>query len=265
MELGVIEGGRDLLRGVIQHGLDAQAAAEVRLAGVTGADGVTRTLAERGHSRAVVTTAGEVRVARIGYRVRAKGVPALFPRDAVLNLPPRGYSWQLQRLAVMFARDGSYELARELVLAVTGAGAGTRRLEEMAAAAADVAAFYCPAGPEGQPELGTAGPVALPADGKGVAVRPESRRERTVAPQGRVKNFASRAGTGGERLQADCRDRVRVRGDPRAADPGAGHGRPSRREPEARGGGQARPQGRQPPLRRGHRRGPVRGDQLALR
>ena len=43
-------------------------------AGVTGADGITRTLAERDHGRAVVTTVGEVRVGRIGYRVRAKGV-----------------------------------------------------------------------------------------------------------------------------------------------------------------------------------------------
>jgi hypothetical protein len=197
MEALVTGQGRDLLRGVIQHGLDAQAAAEVRVAGVTGADGITRTLAERDHGRAVVTTVGEVRVGRIGYRVRAKGVPALFPRDAVLNLPPRGYSWQLQRLAVMFARGGAYELARELVLAVTGVRAGKRQLEEMAAAAAaDVAAFYCPAGPEGEPELGTAGPVGLSADGKGVTVRPESRRERTVAPQGRVKNFGSRPGTG---------------------------------------------------------------------
>lgn len=197
MEALVTGQGRDLLRGVIQHGLDAQAAAEPRLAGVTGADGITRTLAEPGHARTVVTAVGEVRVARIGYRVRARGVPALFPRDAVLNLPPRGYSWQLQRLAVMFARDGSYELAGELVLAVTGVRVGKRQLEEIAAAAAaDVAAFYAPAGPDGQPEQGTAGPVGLSADGKGVTVRPESRRERTVAPQGRVKNFGSRPGTG---------------------------------------------------------------------
>ena len=39
MEALVTERGRELLRGVVQLGLDAQADAEVRLAGVTGADG----------------------------------------------------------------------------------------------------------------------------------------------------------------------------------------------------------------------------------
>src|SRR5215831_15453484 len=62
MELLVIERGRELLRGVVQLGLDTQAAAEVRLPAVAGADGVTRTLAERDHARTVVTAVGEVRV-----------------------------------------------------------------------------------------------------------------------------------------------------------------------------------------------------------
>jgi hypothetical protein len=39
MELLVIERGRELLRGLVQLGLDAQADGEVQLAGVTGADG----------------------------------------------------------------------------------------------------------------------------------------------------------------------------------------------------------------------------------
>jgi hypothetical protein len=38
-------------------------------------------------------------VRRIAYRAGAKAVPALFPQDAVLNLPPREYSWQLQQRA----------------------------------------------------------------------------------------------------------------------------------------------------------------------
>ena len=207
MEQLVTVRGRELLRAVLQYGLDAGADAEARLPGVTGADQVTRTLAERDHARAVVTTVGEVRVRRIGYRARAKGVPALFPRDAVLNLPPRGYSWLLQQLAVMFARDGAYELAQEFVQAATGVRIGKRQLEEMvAAAAADVAAFYAVPGQEqrreqqpGQPEEGKqqeALPLALSADGKGVAMRPESRRRRTKAPGKRVKNFATRPGIG---------------------------------------------------------------------
>jgi hypothetical protein len=199
MELLVMVRGRELLRAVLQHGLDAQADAEVRVAGVMGADGVARTRAERGHARTVVTTAGDVTVRRIGYRAKAAGVPALFPRDAALNLPPRSYSWQLQRLAVMFARDGAYELAREFVQAATGITIGKRQLEEIvAAAAADVAAFYAVSAPAqpGQPGEEVAGPLALSADGKGVAMRPESRRTRAKAPGQRVKNFGKRPGIG---------------------------------------------------------------------
>jgi hypothetical protein len=206
MELLVAEQGRELLRGLVQLTLDGQAEREVRVAGVTGADGITRTRAERDHARTMVTRLGEVSIRRIGYRAGIKGVPSLFPRDAVLNLPPLGYSWQLQRLAEMFCRSGSYEQAREFVLAAAGVTIGKRQLEEMvAAAAADVAGFYAPAGPDGpgqqdgrpgQPEQGTAGPLALSADGKGVAMRPESRRTRAKAPEARVKNFDQRPGTG---------------------------------------------------------------------
>jgi len=228
MEALVWDLGRDLLCGLVQLGLDAQADAEVRLAEVTGADGVRRGRAEYGHDRPVVTRLGEVRVRRIAYRAGIKGVPSLFPRDAVLNLPPRGYSWGLQQLAVMFCRSGSYEQAHEFVLAATGISIGKRQLEQIAAAAAaDVAAFYAgpapagpdgaqpagpdraqPAGPErdaappaaagqpGGPGGGTPLPLALSADGKGVAMRPESRRTRTKAPGQRVKNFETRPGTG---------------------------------------------------------------------
>ena len=51
MEVLVVERGRELLRGVVQLSLDAQAEREVRLPQVTGADGVRRGRAERGHAR----------------------------------------------------------------------------------------------------------------------------------------------------------------------------------------------------------------------
>jgi hypothetical protein len=214
METLAVEQGRELLCGVVQLGLDTQAAGEVRLPEVTGADGVARGRAEHGHDRPVVTRLGQVRVRRIAYRAGVRGVPSLFPRDAVLNLPPCGYSWGLQRLAEMFARSGSYEQAHEFVLAATAVSIGKRQLEEIAAgAAADVAAFYEAGGPAGQepgqpgsPQPGADGagqpdggkplPLALSADGKGVAMLPESRRARTKAPEQRVRNFQTRPGTG---------------------------------------------------------------------
>jgi hypothetical protein len=44
----------------------------------------------------------------------------------VLNLPPCGYSWALQRLAEMFCRAVSYERAHEFVHAATGVRIGKR-------------------------------------------------------------------------------------------------------------------------------------------
>ena len=91
----------------------------------------------------VVTRLGEVRVRRIAYRSGIKGAGSLFPRDAVLNLPPCGYSWGLQRLAEMFCRAVSYEQGHEFVLAATGVSIGKRQLEQIIiAAAADAEGFY---------------------------------------------------------------------------------------------------------------------------
>jgi hypothetical protein len=209
MEAVVTERGRDLLRGLFQLGLDGQAAAEVRLPQVTGADGVRRTRAERGHARPVVTGLGKVVVRRTGYRSGIKGVLSLFPRDAVLNLPPLGYSWPLQRLAVMACRSGSYEQAREFVLAATGVRIGKRQLEQITAAAAADAERFCQdrvraavpgAGQEAVPGAGQEqglAPLGLPADGKGVAMLPGARRRRGAKAAGeRVRNFDKRRGTG---------------------------------------------------------------------
>jgi hypothetical protein len=203
MEVLVIERGRELLCGLVQLSLDAQAGREARVAQVTGRDGVRRARAERGHARPVLTRLGKVVVRRIGYRAGIKGVPSLFPRDAVLNLPPCGYSWGLQRLAVMFCRSGSYEQAHEFVLAAAGVRVGKRQLEQITAAAAADAERFCQDGPRDQAQLaGAAGqgrplpPLAISADGKGVAMLPQARRRRTRAPDERVRIFEKRAGTG---------------------------------------------------------------------
>jgi len=207
MEVLVTGRGRELLRGLVQLALDTQAGREVRLPGVTGQDGVERTRAEPGHGRPVVTGLGEVRVRRIGYRSGVKGVLSLFPRDAVLNLPPCEYSWALQRLAERFCRSVSYEQGHEFVHAATGVSIGKRQLEQIIlAAAADAERFYrdrvaVPAAgeqdPAGEPGPGQGqGPMAISADGKGVAMLPEARRRRTRAPEQKVRTFDKRAGTG---------------------------------------------------------------------
>jgi hypothetical protein len=137
-----------------------------------------------------------------------KGAGSLFPRDGVLNLPPCGYSWQVQRLAEMFARSGSYEQAGEFVRAAAGVGIGKRQLEEIVVAAAADAERFCQDRPRGEGLPAGTGepererglpPLAISADGKGVAMRPEARRRRTRAPEQRVRTFDKRAGTGEKR------------------------------------------------------------------
>src|SRR5690348_11091659 len=55
IEQDVIVQGREVLRAVLQYVMDRLAAAESRRAQVTGADGVPRRRAERGHRRTMVT------------------------------------------------------------------------------------------------------------------------------------------------------------------------------------------------------------------
>jgi hypothetical protein len=193
IEQQLIVRGRELLRKTAQYVVDARAAAEPRLAQVTGADGVRRTRAERGHGRTVVTWFGPVTVRRIAYR--APGAANLHPADAVLNLPARRYSWQVRQAAVMFALAGSYEQAQLWLQAAAGVSVGKQQLEQIVAEAArDAPGFYpsrpavaCPAGM----------PLAISADGKGVAMRPEGRRAETARKAGhRAKAFGRRLGTG---------------------------------------------------------------------
>jgi hypothetical protein len=178
---------------VVQHVLDVAAGGERRLAGVTGVDGVPRTWVERGHCRTVVSSFGPVTIRRLAYR--AAGQPNLHPRDAALNLPPRRYSWRVQRMAVEYALAGSYEQAQRWLRAAMGISIGKQQLEQIVVEAARDAPGCYPAAAAPAP-CPPGAPLALPVDGKGVAMRPEARRRRAKAPAQRAKTFGKRLGTG---------------------------------------------------------------------
>ena len=76
---------RELVRTLHQDSLDLRAAREKRHGRVTGSDQVARGIVEQGHDRTLATVFGEVTLTRMAYRRR--GVPNLYPADAVLNLP----------------------------------------------------------------------------------------------------------------------------------------------------------------------------------
>jgi hypothetical protein len=193
VEQQVMVRGRELLRMTVQHVLDVRAVAEPRRAQVTGADGVPRRRAERGHGRTVVTCFGPVAVRRMAYR--APGAPNLHLADAVLNLPVRRYSWQVQQAAVRYALAGSYEQAQLWLKDLTGVVVGKQQLEQiLVEAARDAPGFYpsrpaapCPSGPV----------LAISADGKGVTMRPGALRAQTARrARKRTKAFGKRLGTG---------------------------------------------------------------------
>src|SRR5580704_835246 len=186
--------GREILRMTVQHVMDARAAAEPRRAEVAGADGVPRTRVERGHARTVVTWFGPVAVRRLAYR--APGAANLHPADAALNLPARRYSRAVQQAAVRYALAGSYEQAQLWLQDLTGVSTGKQQLEQILAEAARDAPGFYPSRPAAACPAGL--PLAISADGKGVAMRPEARRAETArkarhrAPQA----FGKRLGTG---------------------------------------------------------------------
>ena len=200
MEVLAVEESRRIGRESLQLALDNQAFEEVRRAGVTGSDGVRRTRLEDS-STSLLTVLGDVRVRRVAYRSGDKGVPALHPRDAVLNLPPGGFSWQVRKLAEMTCRPGTYDSAREVIRAVTGVVIGKRQLQEMMRdCAADAAAFAqdrpvaaAPvlAGPGGQ-EVPAAGVAS--ADGKGISMLPGALRP------GAARKAARKGGTHARKL-----------------------------------------------------------------
>jgi hypothetical protein len=87
--------GREIQRRLLQDHLDARAAAERRLAEVTGPDGMVRTRSETGRERTLASVFGPVTLSRMAYR--APGVPAVHPLDEQLALPAGKHSHGLAK------------------------------------------------------------------------------------------------------------------------------------------------------------------------
>ena len=167
--------GREIQRLLLQDHLDARAAAEPRLAQVSGPDGVTRRRAERGHARPLASVFGPVTVTRIAYR--APGVRNVHPADGQLNMPAGKHSHGLAKMAAAAAAAGSLERACAQVRAGTGCALGRRQAQQLArAAAADFEDFY--AGRRPPPGAQAGDVLVLSCDAKGIMVRPGELRPR---------------------------------------------------------------------------------------
>ncbi|MGD0935763.1 MAG: ISKra4 family transposase [Streptosporangiaceae bacterium] len=185
--------GRELLRRLHQDHLDLLAAREQRRDGVTGADGIARTRAEKGHGRAMATVFGQVTVTRIAYR--APGAANAHLLDEALNLPAEKQSHGLRKLTAIESARGSFGDAAAAITRATGVRMGKRQVEELARrAAADVDAFYAGRRPGRAPDEHV---LVLTGDGKGIVMRPDALRPATAkAAAGGRQKLATRLSPG---------------------------------------------------------------------
>ena len=174
-EKAIGEKGRELQRRLLQAAFDIDAAREERAAGVASAAGIPHGSAEEGHSRGVTSVFGPVRVTRMAYRNRRE--PNLYPADARWILPGDPYSLGMRALAAFHLAGGGFGQAQEVIEARTGVTVGRAQLtglaEDLAAWTDD---FYAERARDAEPDLPDTDVIMMQADGKGIAMRPEHRK-----------------------------------------------------------------------------------------
>ena len=170
--------GRELLRRLLQDQLDNPAPARLEDA-VCGADGVVRSHKRDHMETGYHSVFGAVRVARTGYSQR--GVSNLFPRDAQLNLPARGYSHRLQKRVAAKAARLSFDAVAHDIETETSVRLGKAQVKQIVSdAAQDFDAFYAQPCSDDLQQVARSQPIqVLTFDGKGVVMRPEALREAT--------------------------------------------------------------------------------------
>jgi hypothetical protein len=167
--------GRELQRRLLEATLAAGAAREERAARVTSAAGIGHGTVEAGHERGVTSVFGPVRVSRMACRNRRE--PNLYPAGARWILPADPYSLGMRALAAHHLAVSGFGQAREEIEDRTGVKAGPAQL---AGLAGDLAAwtddFYEERARDADEDLPGTDVIMMQADGKGIAMRPEHRR-----------------------------------------------------------------------------------------
>ena len=175
-EKAIGDEGRELQRRLLQATFDIDAAREQRAEGVTSAAGIRHGIIGAGHGRGVTSVFGPVRATRLAYRNRRE--PNLYPADARAVLPGDPYSLGMRALAAFHLAAGGFGQAQEVIEARTGVRVGRAQLtglaEDLAAWTDD---FYeersRDAEEEEQPDSDV---IMMQGDGKGIAMRPEHRK-----------------------------------------------------------------------------------------
>jgi hypothetical protein len=191
-------GGRELLRVMLQAGLELVAEREERAEPPPlGGDGVVRTRVEKDHRRRLFSLFGPVTARRLAYRAAGRGVTNLHLVDRDLNLPAGAYSHSLRREIARESVRGSFDEAIDAVARAGGQTVGKRQAVEIARAAAlDVPGFYA----RQKSEIAPAGRIlVLSFDGKGIVMRPEGLRPATRKAAAEKKNHLATRLSPGEK------------------------------------------------------------------
>ena len=185
------EEGRELQQRLLQATFDIDAAREQRAAQVTSAAGIRHGTVESGHGRGLASVFGPVRVTRMAYRNRRE--PNLYPADARQVLPEDPYSLGMRALAAFHLAAGGFGQAQEVIEARTGVTVGRAQLtglaEDLAAWTDD---FYEERARDADTDLPATDVIMMQGDGKGIAMRPEHRRNAGKADTARpgIKKMA---------------------------------------------------------------------------
>lgn len=132
---------------------------------------------KRLRSRRLVTVFGAVSITRMEYS--SPGQKSLYPLDAILGLPARTYSYEIQRRLVKAAVQGPFDEAVEEVADALGVSLSKRTAEQIVAdASVDFESFYRERGLRLTP---ASGPLLIASvDGKGVPMVKSACGERKV-------------------------------------------------------------------------------------
>jgi hypothetical protein len=137
--------------------------------------------------RAIETLFGKVDFQRFAYS--ARGHAALYPLDAILNLPESSLSYPLQKLLVREAAKGAFSEALASVEYVSGVKLSKRKaLDTIQHAASNFDGFYESAANLAIKDKASLPLLILTTDGKGVVMRPEGLREATLKRRENSKN-----------------------------------------------------------------------------
>jgi hypothetical protein len=174
-EEAIGEEGRRLEQKLMQATYRLDAALEERSAQVTSAAGIRHGTVETGQKRGLETVFGPVEVERMAYRNRRE--PNLYPADARQALPADPYSMGMRALAARHLAASGYQQAQELIEDRTGVKIGHAQL---AGIAKDLARwtddFYAERARDAEEDLPATDVIMMQGDGKGIAMRPEHRR-----------------------------------------------------------------------------------------